>query len=267
MTTACRRQAPTYLECFAAQIGALGVAGQRRLQRASVLVVGAGGLGTAVGLTLANAGVGTLVLVDPQRVATDNFNRYAFARPLDVGRPKVDVLAAFFEGRPYLRVVPIFSRIESMQALRAARDVQFVVSASNTVSSRLTVADLAERFNIAHVAASIADGRDTLGGFVTAWLPERRELACPACYLTPGARVRRQESLLAPIVSTVGALAACMVVQLLARMPRTDVLASGNCVTIGLAPYTVESLRVLKRHDCPVCADVRASVKGRRHQR
>lgn len=40
--------APAYLRCFAAQVGALGAAGQHRLQRASVLIAGAGGLGTAV---------------------------------------------------------------------------------------------------------------------------------------------------------------------------------------------------------------------------
>jgi molybdopterin/thiamine biosynthesis adenylyltransferase len=260
------RTVPPYLACFAAQIGALGVDGQRRLQRASVLVVGAGGLGTAMSLTLANAGVGTLVVVDPQRVAAENFNRYPFARPIDIGKPKVDVLASFFEGRPHLKVVPIVGRAESIESGRVVQDVQLVITASNTVPSRLAAMRFAARHHLAHVSAALADGRARCGGFVTAWVPERPDLACPACFLTPRARLDRGESLLATVVSVVGALAACLAVQLLAVEHRPSALEAGNCLTIDMERYAVESLRVLSRHDCPACVGVRGSTRSRRRR-
>lgn len=259
--------APAYLRCFAAQVGALGAAGQRRLQRASVLIAGAGGLGTAISSILATAGVGRLVIVDPQRVEAENFNRYAFARVRDIGKPKVDVLAGFFEGRPHLTVVPIFGRAESTEAGRVAQDMQLVISASNTVPSRLAVARFAARHRLAHVSAALADGREGRGGFVAAWVPERSDLACPACFLTPRGRLSRSESLLATVVSTVGAMAACLAIQLLAVEHRPAALEGGNCLTIDLERYAVESLRVLSRHDCPACASVRGSIKSRRHHR
>lgn len=257
---------PTYLRCFAAQVGALGAAGQRRLQRAAVLIAGAGGLGAAISSILATAGVGRLIIMDPQRVEAENFNRYAFARVTDIGKPKVDVLAGFFEGRPHLKVVPIFGRAESIEAGRVAQEVQLVIAASNTVPSRLAIARLAARRRLAHVSAAITDGREGRGGFVAAWVPERSDLACPACFLTPRARLNRGESLLAPVVSAVGAMAACLAVQLLAAERRAAALESGNCLAIDMERYAVESLLVLRRHDCPACAGVRGSVKSRRHR-
>lgn len=259
---------PSYLKCFAAQVGALGTAGQRRLQRASVLIAGAGGLGTAISSILVTAGVGRLVIVDPQRVEAENFNRYAFARVTDIGKPKADVLAGFFEGRPHVNVLPIFGRVETIEAGRVAQDVQLVISASNTVASRLAIARLASRQRLAHVSAAITDGREGRSGFVTAWVPERSDLACPACFLKPRGRLSRDESLLATVVSTVGALAACLAVQLLAVQYRPAALEAGNCLTIDVERYAIESLRVLSRHDCQACADARSSVqdKSRRHR-
>ena len=208
----------------------------------------------------------TLVVVDPQRVASDNFNRYVFARVTDIGKPKVDVLARFFEGRPHVKVVPVFGRAESIKMDRFEQDVQLVITASNTVPSRLAVARFAVRHGLAHVSAALADGRAGCSGFVTAWMPERPDLACPACFLTPRARLDRGESLLATVVSVVGALAARLAVQLLAVKHRPSALGAGNCLTIDVERYVVESLRVLNRQDCLACAGVRGSVKGRRHR-
>lgn len=247
---------PPYLNCYAAQVGALGIAGQQRLHRASVAVFGAGGLGTAIATVLATTGVGTLIVVDPQRVESENFNRYPFARPSDIGRPKVDVLAGFFDGRPHLTVVPIVGRAESIDTA-GVLDVHLVIAASNTVSSRIATARLAARRRLAHVSAAVLDGREGRGGFVAAWVPERAELACPACFLTPRARLRRGESLLAPVVSAVGAMAACLAVQILAVEHRPAALEAGNCLTIDLERYAVESIRVLSRHDCQACGGVR----------
>jgi hypothetical protein len=258
--------APTYLTCFAAQVGALGAAGQRRLQRSSVLIVGVGGMGTAISSILAAAGVGRLVIVDPQRVEAENFNRYAFARVTDIGKPKVDVVAKFFEGRPHLTVVPIVGRAESLEAGRVAQDVQLIIAASNTVPSRLATARLAVRRRLAQMSAAITDGREGRGGFVAAWVPERSDLSCPACFLAPRARPRRGESLVAPVVSAVGAIAACLAVQLLAVAHRPAALDAGNCLTIDMERYAVEALRVLSRHDCQACGGVRGSLERGRHR-
>lgn len=257
---------PSYMQCYAAQLGSIGRAGQRRLQRASVLVVGAGGLGTAISITLATAGVGKLVVVDPQEFTPDNFNRSPSGRARDIGRPKVDVLAAFLDGRPHLTVVPVLGRAEALESFRDAQDLDLVVAASNTPSSRLATARFACRRALPHVSAALTDSRGGFGGFVATWVPERRSLACPACFLTPNAHLARGESLLAPVVSVVGAIAAWMTISLLARPRRQHVLDCGNCMALDLENQTLESLSVLRRADCSACSPTRRGLASRKRR-
>ncbi|MFT4227043.1 ThiF family adenylyltransferase [Micropruina sp.] len=74
-------------------LGEVGVTGQRSLAAARVLVIGAGGLGSPVLLYLAAAGVGTIGVVDFDRVEKSNLHRQVIHSDGDVGRPKVDSAA------------------------------------------------------------------------------------------------------------------------------------------------------------------------------
>ena len=67
----------------------VGIEGQRRIQQASVLIIGAGGLGSPVAMYLAAAGVGRIGLVDDDTVDLSNLQRQLLHGTKDVGRPKV----------------------------------------------------------------------------------------------------------------------------------------------------------------------------------
>src|SRR5260370_37933220 len=71
----------------------VGEAGQRKLERAAVAIVGLGGLGSPVAIYLAAAGVGRLGLVDDQNVEASNLNRQVIFEECDIGRPKVEAAA------------------------------------------------------------------------------------------------------------------------------------------------------------------------------
>ena len=70
-----------------------GTVGQRRLAGAHVVVLGAGGLGSAVIPVLVAAGVGRVTVVDDDRVEATNLHRQLLHSPADVGRAKVDSAA------------------------------------------------------------------------------------------------------------------------------------------------------------------------------
>ncbi|MBX9616886.1 MAG: ThiF family adenylyltransferase, partial [Caulobacteraceae bacterium] len=74
-------------------LGEIGGPGQQRLKAATVLIVGAGGVGGPAALYLAAAGVGTLRLIDGDTVALSNLQRQILFDSTDLGRPKVEVAA------------------------------------------------------------------------------------------------------------------------------------------------------------------------------
>lgn len=120
----------------------VGGPGQQRLKAATVLVVGAGGLGAPVLLYLAAAGVGRLVLVDDDAVSLSNLQRQVIHRTADIGRPKTDsardAVAAL---NPHVELVAHATRIDADNALDLIAGVDVVVDGSDNFATRYLVAD------------------------------------------------------------------------------------------------------------------------------
>lgn len=87
------------LGCFWVQIQLLttAISGQLKLRSASVLLVGAGGLGCPAALYLAGTGVGTLGMVDGDTVESSNLHRQVLHRTKNVGKYKVDSAIQYLE--------------------------------------------------------------------------------------------------------------------------------------------------------------------------
>lgn len=105
----------------------VGEAGQQRLGRASVAIVGLGGLGSPVALYLAAAGVGRLGLIDDQQVELSNLNRQILFEDCDVGRPKVEAAA----GR--LLILDATLRLDARNENVRASNVEAIVAGYDLV--------------------------------------------------------------------------------------------------------------------------------------
>src|SRR5450759_3363884 len=83
----------------------VGMEGQKKLKAASVLLIGAGGLGSPVGLYLAAAGIGRIGIVDFDVVDYSNLQRQIMHSTKDVGRPKLDLAKERLEGiNPFVKI-------------------------------------------------------------------------------------------------------------------------------------------------------------------
>jgi sulfur-carrier protein adenylyltransferase/sulfurtransferase len=120
----------------------VGLDGQRRLRSARVLVVGAGGLGSPVALYLAAAGVGTIGLVDADRVDVSNLQRQLLYDTRDVGRPKVERAAERLTAlNPAIQIAAHPDRLEAANALEILRPYDVVVDGSDNFPTRYLVND------------------------------------------------------------------------------------------------------------------------------
>ncbi|KAL6911950.1 hypothetical protein ACP4OV_000755 [Aristida adscensionis] len=119
-----------------------GVQGQRRLSRSSVLVVGAGGLGSPVAMYLAACGVGCLGIVDGCNVELDDLHRQTIHIEAYVGQPKVKSAAAACRSiNSSIKVVEHHLKLKSKNALDVVRQYDIVVDATNNLSSRYMLSD------------------------------------------------------------------------------------------------------------------------------
>ena len=120
----------------------VGGPGQAALKRARVLVVGAGGLGAPVLLYLAAAGVGTLAVVDDDRVSLSNLQRQVIHTTPDIGRRKVDgAEAAIARLNPHVAVETHMERLERVNALELISKYDIVADGSDNFATRYLVSD------------------------------------------------------------------------------------------------------------------------------
>ncbi|WP_420391393.1 HesA/MoeB/ThiF family protein [Acuticoccus sp.] len=146
----------------------VGGAGQQRLRRARVLVVGAGGLGSPVIAYLAAAGVGTIRVADDDTVALSNLQRQVLHGTPDLGRAKVESAAdAVTRLNPDVVVEPRAVRLTEANAAGLIAGSDVVADGSDNAATRLAVADAAERARVPLVSAAVS----MFSGHVTTLTP------------------------------------------------------------------------------------------------
>ncbi|MEO5721222.1 MAG: molybdopterin-synthase adenylyltransferase MoeB [Chthoniobacterales bacterium] len=119
------------------------IAGQRRLQAARVLCIGAGGLGSPAALYLAAAGVGTLGLIDPDEVDLSNLQRQILHGTADVGRSKLDSARdRIAAANPNVAVELHPGRFTSANALELVAPYDLVVDGSDNFPTRYLSSDV-----------------------------------------------------------------------------------------------------------------------------
>jgi adenylyltransferase/sulfurtransferase len=137
----------------------IGFAGQRRLKESRVLCVGAGGLGSPLALYLAAAGVGTLGIVDFDRVDLSNLQRQLLHGTKDVGRSKLDSAEARLKDvNPHVQVEKIDTRLSSADALGVVAEWDVVVDGTDNFPTRYLVND-----------ACVLTGKPNVYGSVFRW--------------------------------------------------------------------------------------------------
>jgi len=120
----------------------VGKNGQVRLMKAKVLLVGAGGLGCPAGLYLAAAGVGTLGIIDSDRVDLTNLQRQVLHSTSDVGRPKTEsAKEAIGRINPDVKVVTYQERLTPQNAIDIFLDYDIIMDGSDNFPTKYLVND------------------------------------------------------------------------------------------------------------------------------
>ena len=134
----------------------VGMAGQKRLKNAKVLVIGAGGLGSPALLYLAAAGVGTLGIAEFDTVDESNLQRQVIHGVSDIDKPKgQSAKESVAEINPYVDVVLHEERLDNDNVLQVFEGYDLIVDGTDNFATRYMVNDAAYFLKIPYVWGSI----------------------------------------------------------------------------------------------------------------
>lgn len=190
----------------------IGDAGQARLARAQVLVVGAGGLGVPVLQYLVGAGVGWIALVDGDVVAEHNLHRQPLYRMDQIGAPKAqaaaDTLAAL---NPQVVVTPLAEWLDPANAPDWVTAADVVLDCADTFAASLTLSDICRDTGTPLITASAL----ALSGYVAGCCATAPSLRAIFPDLPERGATCATAGVMGPVVATIGAIQAQMALSVL----------------------------------------------------
>ena len=231
----------------------IGGTGQARLIAARVLVIGAGGLGAPLLQYLAAAGIGTLGVIDHDRVDLSNLQRQVIHRTADIGVSKVSsARRALLDVNPEVEVIAHDERLTADNATRIVGGYDIVADGSDNFATRYLLNDVCYRLKKILVSAAILrfDGQiSTYKAWQGAGHPCLRcifpaapsEDAVPSC---------AQAGVLGSLAGTLGALQATEVVKEILGIGRS---LSGRLLMYDALAASFDEMAIVKRPGCPTC--------------
>ncbi len=230
----------------------IGVEGQRRLSEASVLLVGAGGLGSPAALYLAAAGVGRLGVIDDDRVDLSNLQRQVLHGTSGVGRAKVESARdRILEMNPHVEVTVHGERLTVGNALERVGAYDIVLDGSDNFATRYLVND-----------ACVLGGRPWVYGAILRWEGQLAVFGVPGgpCYrclfreppppgLIPGCA---EAGVVGALPGIIGSLQALEVIKWILGAGRS---MAGRLLVFDALELSFREIALDRRADCPVCGD------------
>ncbi|MBV8805148.1 MAG: HesA/MoeB/ThiF family protein, partial [Sinobacteraceae bacterium] len=144
----------------------VGSAGQERLQNASVLIVGAGGLGCAVLPYLCAAGIGRMTIVDHDRVEESNLHRQPLYHMSDLGLRKVEAAKTTLQKiNPAVLIDTVAERLTPSNVAELVSSADLAIDAADSFAVTYTLSDECHRVSKPLVSASVLGLSGYVGSF------------------------------------------------------------------------------------------------------
>ncbi|MDR2818673.1 MAG: HesA/MoeB/ThiF family protein [Endomicrobium sp.] len=228
----------------------IGISGQKRIKSSSVLIVGAGGLGSPLALYLAAAGVGTIGIIDFDTVDVSNLQRQIIYNDSDVGKSKVEIAKERIEKlNPEIKVNVYNEKLINVNALDIFRNYDVVADAADNFQTRYLINDACALSGIPDVWASVYKFEGQVSIF------DAKKGACYRCFhpIAPkhGSVPSCGESgVIGAITGIIGSIQACEVLKIItgASMPLI-----GRLLYFDALNMLTKEFKIKKDKNCSLC--------------
>lgn len=230
----------------------VGLKGQKKLKAAKVLMIGAGGLGSPLGLYLTAAGVGKIGIVDSDVVDVTNLQRQVLHSTEDVGRPKLDSARETLQSiNPNVVIETYEVRLSSENAIELFSDYDVIVDGTDNFPTRYLVNDACVLLGKPNVYGSILRFDGQVSVFDARRGPCYRCLypAPPPPGLVPSCAEGGVLGVLPGIIGTLQALETIKLV-----LGEGEPLI-GRLILFDALKFKFRELRLRKNPECPICGN------------
>jgi molybdopterin/thiamine biosynthesis adenylyltransferase len=233
--------------------------GQQRLLGSRVLILGMGGLGSPVAMYLAGAGVGQLVLVDPDTVDASNLHRQLLHRTDTLGQPKVDSARAALAARnPDPQIITFSHKLEEVALREQVQLADVVVDGSDNFACRVAVNQVCvdTRTPLVYGAAVGLEGQASV------FRADLEDSPCYNCLYSDLDQVLQDEQqrsdfencsgqgVLGPVAGIVGCIQATETLKILLGLGDT---LQGRLLLLDARAMDFRSFRLARDPGCKVC--------------
>ena len=231
----------------------LGPAGQSRLRKGKVLIIGAGGLGSPAALYLAAAGIGTLGLIDPDRVELNNLQRQVIHDPPSVGEEKVRSAARRIRAlNPDVKVVTWCELFGIENALSLVKEFDFIIDGTDNFTTKFLLNDAALLAGKPYSHAGVLGFK----GQTLTVIPGR-SAPCLRCLIPeppqPGETPTcAQSGVLGTVAGTLGTIQAAEAIKVISGVGEPLL---GRLLLYDALSMQFKTIKLRPNPSCPVCSE------------
>ena len=241
----------------------VGVVGQEKLLKSKVLVVGAGGLGCPVALYLAGAGVGTVGIVDDDRISLSNLHRQILYDSPDVGLLKTDIAATKLKANnPDINIHTYPVNLTSSNIKEIFLNYEYIIDGTDNFTTRYLVND-----------ACIFLGKKNIFGCIYRWEGQSTIFGVPGgpCYRclfpTPPPPDQfpscAEAGVFGVLPGIIGLIQAAETIKLILEVGDSLV---GRLLIFNALAMTWKDIKISKNPNCPLCGENQTIFKLEEYQ-
>jgi molybdopterin/thiamine biosynthesis adenylyltransferase/rhodanese-related sulfurtransferase len=230
----------------------VGVAGQQRLAKARIALIGAGGLGAPAALYLVAAGVGRITLIDDDHVERSNLQRQVVHTDARIGTAKVESARATLNAlNPHVHVEAVRERVQAANVEALLRDHDVVIDGADNFPVRYLLSAASLRLGLPLVYGAV----HRFSGQVSVFDPRRADSPCYRCLFPfpPSAAEApncSEAGVLGVLPGTIGLLQATEALKLVLGVGAPLV---GRLLCYDALAATFRELKLARDPDCPGC--------------
>lgn len=229
-----------------------GIEGQQQLQKAHIVIIGLGGLGSPAAMYLAAAGVGRLTLVDFDVVDNSNLQRQIIHTINSIGNNKVDSAKDTLQQINADVIIHNINKKLTLDELKSEiSDVSCVIDATDNFATRFLI----NRACVLQKVALVSAAAIQYEGQVTVFDLSQKNSACYACLYAEGGSENTNCSdngILAPVVGILGSMQALEAIKLICSIGET---LQNRLLIFDALALQWRTMKLKKDPNCPVCSN------------